>query len=159
MTFTVVKCNANGEEVLRYTGDVLERGETSICVRAIFQIEEADIGVAVFRQGDVFTEWFYSNRWYNVFKIESADTGQLKGWYCNITRPAVITDTFVRADDLALDVFINPAGETFILDEREFNALDLTATERASAQNAVSLILQAVSARQPPFDVIEAAMG
>lgn len=159
MTFTVIKCNANGEEVLRYTADVLERGKTSICVRAIFQIEKADIGVAVFRRGDVFTEWFYSDRWYNVFKIEAGDTGQLTGWYCNVTRPAVITDTSVRADDLAMDVFVNPAGETCILDEDEFRALDLTATERASAQNAVNHILQAVNARQPPFDGIEDEMG
>ena len=108
--------------------------------------------VMVFRRGDVMTEWFYDDRWYNVFKVED-DTGErLKGYYCNITRPAEISESTIAADDLALDVFVSPEGEITLLDEDDFAALPLTDEERQSAREAVEQIRTLLSKRESPFD-------
>lgn len=151
---TVHKCNHAGEIVLSYHGEVLDGGPGWVCLRAPFERDDVDLGFVVLRQGDVFTEWFFSDRWYNIFQVEDVDTGVLKGWYCNITRPANITQASVSADDLQLDVFVTANGTILLLDEDEFSALDLSADERMEALRAVEAIRAAVSQRMPPFDLI-----
>lgn len=151
---TVIKNDADGNEELSYTGIVREQGENFVRLDAIFQFSDRDLGYIHIRKGDLFTEWFYDDRWYNVFRVQDVETEQLKGWYCNITRPADITDTHVSADDLALDVFVYPDGRTLILDEDEFADLDLTDTDRQQAWDAVETIKQLVASRTSPFDEI-----
>lgn len=151
---TVYKCDHNGSVVFQYEGTVLDRGETWVCLSAIFNGREADMGFIQFRRGDVFTEWFFADRWYNIFRIEAGDSGQLKGWYCNVTRPAQIEAHCVRADDLALDVFVSPSGMIMLLDEDEFQALDLPADERVAALRAVEAVRDLAARRAPPFHEI-----
>ncbi|MEO0565881.1 MAG: DUF402 domain-containing protein, partial [Chloroflexota bacterium] len=96
-------------------------------------------------------EWFYSDRWYNVFRVHSGTDNVLRGWYCNITRPAEITDDCVRADDLALDVFITPDEVFHLLDEDELMDLNLPEDERIQVLNTVDEIWAAYLRREPPF--------
>lgn len=151
---TVKKLNHRGEQVWQYAGEEVARGETWVCVQARFNRSDVDAGVVVFRRGDLMTEWFYTDRWYNVFRLQDVDDGRLKGWYCNITRPAVLTATTVAADDLALDVFVSPSGELTLMDEDEFAALDLSPDDQAAVWSAVDALREAVASRQPPFDEI-----
>ena len=151
--FTVIKLDTQGNEVLCYPAQVLERGPTWVCLRAVFMFPDVDLGVSVFQTGDVFMEWFYSDRWYNVFRVEAAADGHLKGWYCNITRPAVISTDHVTAEDLALDVFVTVTGKTLILDEDEFAALKLSPGEQAAAWRAVESIRSSVDRREFPFEI------
>ena len=152
--FTVYKCDHEGTVVWHYPAAVVQRTETSVCLAAVFDRDESDLGAVVLRRGDVFTEWFYSDRWYNIFRIEDIQTSLLKGWYCNITRPARILEDGVYADDLALDIFVMPNGNIVLLDEDEFTALDLPAFERIAALRAVEYIRQAVAERSAPFHEI-----
>ena len=57
----------------------------------------------------------------------------IKGWYCNITRPARFGPGRVTAEDLALDVFVYPDGRTLVLDEEEFADMKLPASGRREA--------------------------
>lgn len=152
--FTVIKRDAAGNTKLEYSGELIAQNTTWVCVRAYFNFEKADVGFAVFERGDLFTEWFYTDRWYNIFQVNSHRDGQLKGWYCNITRPATITATSAAADDLALDVFVTPLGAVHLLDEDEFAELDLAADEQQAALHATETIRLAVKNREAPFDSI-----
>lgn len=155
---TVRKFDHNGALKFEYDGEIVERGDGWVCLRASFMSEQADMGFAVVRRGDVFTEWHYAYRWYNVFQINGGEDGALKGWYCNITRPAVIVEdgerVIVSAEDLALDVFVMPDGEIHVLDEDEFKALRLPPDEQAAALDALEMIYRIVAARHKPFDLI-----
>jgi len=151
---TVQKRNAAGEVVLSYQGEIVDRGDYWVCLRAPFERPDVDLGFVVLRQGDIFTEWFFNDRWYNIFQVEDVDTGELKGWYCNITRPADITDDTVNADDLHLDVFVTPVATVLLLDEDEFTALHLPTDERMEALRAVEAIRELVADYAPPFDQI-----
>lgn len=151
---TIEKRNHSGEQVWQYEGEVLERGDTWICLRAIFDRPESSLGFVTFRQGDVFIEWFFTDRWYNIFQVHDGDSTRIKGWYCNITRPAVISDTHLRADDLELDVFVFPNGTVALLDEKEFSDLDLPTSERMEALRAIQTIRKDVAERNPPFDLV-----
>ncbi len=148
---TVYKHDHRGRPVWHYRGTVVERGADWLRLHAYFGRELVDIGLVTFRKGDLMVEWFYADRYYNVFQIHDGDGGPIKGWYCNITRPAEITADTVAADDLALDVFVSPQGKITLLDEDEFDELQLDPAEQAAALAAVDEIRQRVRQRQGPF--------
>lgn len=149
---TVIKRDHHGQFVLSYPAERLTWGVNWVCVRALFQPERADLGEVIFRRGDIFTEWFYSDRYYNIFRVVDADAGALKAFYCNITRPAEITEDHIASDDLALDLLVLPDGAVRVLDEDEFAALDLAPAERAAAREALAHLHQRIAARVAPFD-------
>ena len=110
MPFTVTKLDHDGSEVWSYPATVRRRDAAPVVLEARFNREDMDLGYATFRRNDRFVETFYSDRWYNVFAIYDRDSAALKGWYCNICRPARITDRGVWCDDLALDLWVDPDG-------------------------------------------------
>lgn len=155
MTITVIKNDHRGREVWRYTGRVLARGTTWVQLEARFERPQDVITpYHTFRRGDRFVEWFFSDRWYNIFEMHDADDDRLTGWYCNITRPALLDGDTIYADDLALDLFVAPDGTVTVLDEDEFAALPLDETTRTQACRALQELRAMIAARQPPFDAI-----
>jgi predicted RNA-binding protein associated with RNAse of E/G family len=152
---TVRKLDFSGKEIFTYTGRVLTRTATSITLEAPFSsYDRLELGYAVFERGDRFVEYHYADRWYNIFEIHAVGTDALRGWYCNITRPAVIEAGQVSAVDLALDVWVDPEGNMLVLDEEEFGALPLTPEESAAAQAALSELLGLIANRTGPFALI-----
>ena len=152
----VIKRDAHGREELRYSGILQRRTEEFVCIDARFELDDRDLGYIQLRRGDMFREYFYAGRRYNIFRVGDA-AGALKGWYCNITRPAEITDTQIAADDLCLDLFVHPDGSALLLDEDDFAQLDLTPNVRESAWQAVAELREMIARRRPPFDEIRAA--
>lgn len=152
---TVIKRDHHGDEVLRYEGDIIRQDATSVCVAARFNHSAASIGgFFMLNRGDNMLEWFYTDRYYNVFRIHDGATKALKGWYCNITRPAQISAGTVSADDLALDVVVLPDGGVHLLDEAEYNALPLSQAEREAVRRAVATVRAEVRARRGAFEEV-----
>jgi predicted RNA-binding protein associated with RNAse of E/G family len=147
----VRKLDHLGHEVISYPGDVLERSSDAIVLRTTWDREPLDLDFVVLEPDDRWTEIFCRDRWYNIFEIRASD-GQLKGWYCNITRPARITEDEVAAEDLALDLWIEPDRTMHVLDEDEFAELDLLPGERQAARRALRQLRAMVARRVPPFD-------
>jgi predicted RNA-binding protein associated with RNAse of E/G family len=156
---TIIKNDHTGREILRYTGQVCARGATWVQLEARFSRADHVTPYHTFRQGDRFVEWFYSDRWYNIFQMHDVDDDHLTGWYCNITRPAVITPAAITADDLALDVFVSPAGQITALDEDEFADLPLDALTRTRATQALADLRALIAARHAPFAAIDPLAG
>jgi uncharacterized protein len=154
LQITIYKCDHLGAPVWHYTGTLIERDEAWMCIEARFGREDVATPYVTFRKGDRMVEWFYTDRWYNIFQIHDVDDDQIKGWYCNITRPAHITMDTISADDLALDVFITPKGDILLDDEDEFELLNLSIDDRAAVYAAVAALRQRVADRAAPFDVI-----
>ena len=139
MTKIVVhKLDARGREVWTYIGEALRRSPSSVTLEAIFDREDDDLQSVRLRRGDRFVETFYSDRWYNVFAVHDVDTGALKGWYCNITRPAYLGDADIYAEDLALDVLVSPEGSVRLLDEDEYASLEISEAGRRAVLRAVA---------------------
>lgn len=148
---TVVKLNPQGEEKLRYPAEVSTRLENGVILDAHWNQTRRDLGYTVFEPGDHFIEYFYSDRWFNIFAISTA-TGVRKGWYCNVAAPAHIGPERVEQIDLLLDVWVSADGQPLILDEEEFAAdLTLTAEQRRNAQQGLHDLLALLAARREPF--------
>ena len=151
--FGVRKLDLDGREIFAYHGRLLTRTPQSVVLEARFErYDRLDLGCTVFERGDRFVEFFYADRWYNVFAVYAAGSGALRGWYCNITRPALIEADQVSSIDLALDLWVNPDGSTVVLDEGEFTALALPAADRAAAHAALRELQQLAARQAWPFD-------
>lgn len=135
---TVLKQNPAGEILWSYTGHRLEQVGTRLVLEAFFDREDRQFHGMPLLRGDRFVETYYSDRWYNVFAIYSREDGSLRGWYCNITRPALFQDGMVSYVDLALDLLVFPDGRQLVLDEDEFAALNLSPSEQAAARQALA---------------------
>ncbi|MDD5467374.1 MAG: DUF402 domain-containing protein [Anaerolineales bacterium] len=135
---TVIKRDISGREIWRYSGEVLERGRTRLVLQAAFDREDMSLHGMPLRKGDRFVETYYTDRWYNIYAIHSRDDGRLRGWYCNVCRPARIEDQRLSYDDLALDLLVFPDGRQVVLDEGEFEALELDAETRRCARLALA---------------------
>jgi hypothetical protein len=149
---TVRKLNLDGEETWSYTGVELERDDRHVRLEARFNRETVALDYATFETGDRFVEWFFSDRWYNIFEVHSAQDDRIKGWYCNVTKPAAIGDGVVSAIDLALDVWIGRDGSIVVLDEDEFAELDLSESDRRAALAALDRLKSLARDRRGPFD-------
>lgn len=151
---TVVKQNPVGEVKIRYSGEILEHLAHGIVIQASWTLPARDLGYAVFEPGDQFTEYYYTNRWFNIFDIVRSD-GVRKGWYCNVAAPAYIHGDVIEQIDLLLDVWVTPQGATLLLDEDEFAAdMTLTQEQRVGAQRGLAALLQLLTARQEMFSSI-----
>jgi len=148
---TVRKLDHAGRQVTAYPGRVLRRDSHAIVLRTAWDRPPLDLGFVILDPGDRWTEYFYVGQWYNIFEICASD-GRLKGWYCNVTRPACISVEGVTAEDLALDLWVAPGGEMRVLDEDEFAALPLTPTEREAARQALADLQTMVAQKVAPFD-------
>lgn len=89
------------------------------------------------RRGDRFIETYYTDRWYNVFEIHAREDDHLRGWYCNITRPAIIKGDVICYQDLELDLLVFPDGRQIVLDMEEFTLLDISEEQRDTARAAL----------------------
>jgi len=147
----VHKCDAAGREVWAWQAVLRRATPTSIQVEARFNGPEVDRHGLTFRRGDRFLETYYADRWYNVFAVFDVATDRLKGWYCNVTRPAHLERGHVRFEDLALDLLVLPDGTTHVLDEEQFDALSLDEGQREAARRALEELKRLAAARSGPF--------
>ncbi len=154
-TLTVKKFNLNHELVIAYEGAAIERSETAIVLEARFNRATMDLGYAVLELHDRFIEHFFADRWYNIFEIHSVHDDHLKGWYCNIVRPAVFGTDTIEQVDLALDMWIDPDGSYRVLDREEFDALEIDRATRLHAQQAVGELIYLLYHHAAPFNSID----
>ncbi len=147
----VQKKNPAGEVTYQYEGTLLSRDEHAITLEALFDRADMPFMDIVFRTGDRFVERYYTDRWYNIFAIHDRVDGKLKGWYCNVGEPAVMEDSTVSYVDLALDLWVSTNGEQTVLDEDEFEQLDIKAETRQRALTALAELRTVFEKQQPPF--------
>ncbi|MFE2547714.1 DUF402 domain-containing protein [Streptomyces sp. NPDC059355] len=144
LTVTLTKA---GRTKIRYPAALVADTGDRISVRAPWAADGVrDFGFVRFEPGDVFTEHFWRTRWYAVKEVRTGE-GVLKGWYCDITRPAEVRDDGILVEDLDLDLWVSADGAAVLrLDEDEFAASGLAESDPQAAAEAVRA-LDALAAR------------
>ncbi|MFD8429929.1 DUF402 domain-containing protein [Streptomyces coelicoflavus] len=130
-----------GRTKIRYAAALLHDDGTRLAVRAPWAGDGVrDFGFVRFEAGDVFTEYYWRDRWYAVKEVRTA-AGVLKGWYCDVTRPAVLTGTELVVEDLDLDLWRSADGtDVRRLDEDEFAGSGLADRDPGAAAAAVAAL-------------------
>ncbi|GGZ06737.1 DUF402 domain-containing protein [Streptomyces poonensis] len=144
-----------GRTKIRYPAELVGDDGTRVTVRAPWAgAGVRDFGFVRFEPGDVFTEHYWRDRWYAVKEVRDGQ-GTLKGWYCDVTRPAVVSGTELVVEDLDLDLWCSADGTAVLrLDEDEFEASGLAATDPAATSAARSALdeLELLARRQDAFE-------
>ncbi|MCM2390284.1 DUF402 domain-containing protein [Streptomyces albipurpureus] len=138
VTVRLVKAGATK---IRYPAVLLWDDGTHVAVRAPWAFEGVrDFGFVRFEPGDVFLEHYWRDRWYSVKEVRTGG-GVLKGWYCDVTRPARFTGEEIWVEDLELDLWVSADGSLVLrLDEDEFAASGLTQSDPEAAEAAVGAL-------------------
>lgn len=150
MRIKVLKKNPAGGVTWEYEGRVIRYEPGAVILEAFFNRPDMPFMDVTLKENDRFVETFYTDRWYNIFEIYDRDDGTLKGWYCNIAMPAVIADGSVSYVDLALDLWVSTNGSQTVLDEDEFDALNLDNAARENARRALRELQQRFKKGSPP---------
>ncbi|GAA0910316.1 DUF402 domain-containing protein [Streptomyces thermoalcalitolerans] len=141
---------------IRYPAELLVDDGTRITVRAPWAGGAIrDFGFVRFEPGDVFTEHYWRDRWYSVKEVRDA-RGALKGWYCDVTRPATRLGVEVVVEDLDLDLWRSADGTDIRrLDEDEFAASGLAEQDPEAAAAALAALDELeVLAREDGFEAL-----
>ena len=151
----VRKLNVAGDTELTWTGKLQAQTPDWLQIEARFELYNyIDLGYAVFERGDRFIEWFYTKRWYSIYQIHTHVDDTLKGWYCNITRPALLVDSEIHTVDLALDLWIDKCGKHRELDADDFAQLPISTQERYQAKAGLAQLYAQFEQRRSPFNII-----
>jgi len=146
----ILKKNLAEEILWQYDGVELRRDETSVTVEAFFNRDDLPFQEIILKRNDRFVETFYTDKWYNIFEIYDRDDGKLKGWYCNITKPAVIQDGSVSYVDLALDLWVSANGKRTVLDEDELEELNLNEALKRNVFEGLRELEDYFESKKPP---------
>ncbi|MFJ1530253.1 DUF402 domain-containing protein [Streptomyces mirabilis] len=146
----------SGRTKIRYPAELLADDGIRVTVRAPWAGEGVrDFGFVRFEPGDVFTEYYWRDRWYAVKEVRDAE-GVRKGWYCDITRPATLSGGELVVEDLDLDLWRSADGTDVLrLDEDEFAASGLATTDplaATAARNALDTL--ELLAREGDFEAL-----
>lgn len=146
----ILKKNLAEETTWQYEGEVLNWGDNFITVEAFFNRDDMPFQEIVLKRNDRFVETFFTDKWYNIFEIYDRDDGSLKGWYCNITKPALIEADSVSYVDLALDLWVSADGSSKVLDEDELDDLKLDEEMRQKVFAGLHELEQYFESKNPP---------
>lgn len=105
--------------------------------------------------GTSSTEYYWLDRWYNVFRFAD-DAGALRNYYCNVIAPPVFDGNILSYVDLDIDLLVAPDMSYRLLDVEDFetNAIQFSYPQdiRARAFQAVDDLVSLIHARAFPFD-------
>lgn len=83
-----------------------------------FDVDHSDLGLV--KTGTTSLEYFWLDRWYNVFVFHEPDGG-FRNIYCNINLPPTYASGVLEYVDLDIDLVVWPDGSFRILDQEEFD--------------------------------------
>jgi len=116
-------------------------------------VEHPDLGMI--RQGTVSHEYYWLDRWYNVFRFHEPDCA-FRNYYCNINMPPKFEDGVLDYVDLEIDIVVWPDGRQDILDRADFEAsakrFGFTEDLRSKVEKALTEMLTTIGERRFPFD-------
>jgi len=117
----VEKYNYKGDFVFSWDGEKIYFDDEKIIIKKDWFIHDVSVGLFTFQRGDLLTEVFFFNKWYNAYMVER--DGKLKGWYINLSKPAVFEDNKIIYTDLILDLVVDSEGNFEVLDEDEYEKI------------------------------------
>jgi protein associated with RNAse G/E len=126
--------------------DLIEQDGPLIALAGVFEDGVTHPGLGHIRQGTISYEYYWLDRWYNIFRFHEPD-GALRNFYCNIAMPPTFENGVLDYVDLDIDVVVWPGSNYEILDMAEFeeNAIKFSYPETI-ALNVKSALTELIAA-------------
>lgn len=120
----------------------------------VFDFNVSHVELGFIRRGTVSYEYYWLDRWYNVFRFHEPDGG-LRNYYCNMNMPPVFENGELDYIDLDLDVLVWPDLSYKILDREDFeqNAERFGYSDeiRVNVNAAMNDVIMLIENRKFPF--------
>jgi len=120
-----------------------------------FEKEITHPHLGVIRRKTVSYEFYWLDRWYNVFRFHEPD-GNLRNFYCNLNTPPSFDDQVLDYVDLDVDVIVwrDFTYEILDLDEFEVNAEKYSYSNdlRMKVETALIELISMIENKTFPFD-------
>lgn len=104
-----------------WTCELVERAEPLLVLRGEFDenISHPDLGEI--KRGTVSYEYYWLDRWYNVFRFHDPN-GSFRNYYCNINTPPTFANSVLDYVDLDIDILVWEHGVAEVVDYQDFEA-------------------------------------
>jgi hypothetical protein len=146
----IIKKNHKDEVTWEYDAQLVRREENLVIVEALFNRDDLPFQEIVLKRNDRFVETFYTDKWFNIFEIYDRDDGKIKGWYCNVTKPAEISENEIAYSDLILDLWVNAEGKQVVLDEDELEELNVDDELKKKIYESLDELKTLFESKNPP---------
>jgi len=145
----------DGREHRRWPARIAKSDGPLLVLDAVFDEEIEHDLLGTISSGTISTEYYWLDRWYNVFRFSDSDR-ILKKFYCNVNVPPRFDGRVLSYIDLDIDVLVEPDLTYKILDEDDFeqNAKQYVYPEevQANARRALSELTELIESRSFPFN-------
>lgn len=109
----------NGKIHRSWKANLVEQQDTLLIFVGEFEDEVRHSELGVIRRGTISYEYYWLDRWYNIFKFHEPE-GDLRNFYCNLNMPPKFENNVLDYIDLDIDVLVSKNFEVRILDREEF---------------------------------------
>ena len=145
----------DGHEHRRWHARIAKRDGPLLVLDAVFEEEIQHHLLGTIPLGTVSTEYYWLDRWYNVFRF-SDPNGKLKNFYCNVNAPPQFDGRVLSYIDLDIDVLVAPDLTYSILDIDDFeenaNRYPYPEEVQANAGRALAELTALINSRSFPFN-------
>ena len=134
---------------------LVERADPLLVLIGEFDSEVSHAGLGSIARGTVSQEFYWLDRWFNVFRFSEPD-GSFRNFYCNITMPPKFENDVLDYVDLDIDVIMWPDGrvDTLDMDDFESNSIRFGYPDdvRENALDSLSELQRTIDASEFPFE-------
>ena len=102
-----------------WSAELIERSDTLLVFLGEFGREVRHPDIGVIRRGTVSYEYYWLDRWFNVFRFHEPEGG-FRCFYCNVNLPPEFRDGVLDYVDLDIDILVQPDFSHRVLDLEEF---------------------------------------
>jgi protein associated with RNAse G/E len=154
-TIVVRVLKYDGHEHRRWPARIARTEGPLLVLDAVFDEEIEHDLLGTIASGTISTEYYWLDRWYNVFRFSDAN-GKLRSFYCNVNQPPSFDGRVLTYIDLDIDVLVAPDLTHKILDVEDFqeNAKRYAypGALRANALRALRELIELIEMRAFPFN-------
>lgn len=117
--FNINSLNFDGTVRRTWVCELIEQYGQFYVFSGIFDHDVDHDVLGLIKEGTVSYEYYWLDRWYNIFRFHNAD-GTLRNYYFNISMPPVFAGEELNFIDLDIDIIVLPDSSYQILDRDEF---------------------------------------
>jgi uncharacterized protein len=145
----------DGQEYRRWPARIARIEDPLLILDAVFEEEIEHDLLGTISSGTISTEYYWLDRWYNVFRFSDSDR-KLKNFYCNVNQPPVFDGHVLSYIDLDIDVLVAPDLTYKILDVVDFEentrCYGYPDDVQANARQALKELTTLIESKIFPFD-------
>ena len=137
-----------------WTCELVERNDPLIVLIGEFDRDVEHPGLGSIRRGTVSHEYYWLDRWYNIFRFLEPD-GTLRNYYCNVSMPPTFENGVLDYVDLDIDVVVwkDLSYEVVDRDDFERNTVKYGYPDdvKQRAEESVAKLIRMIEGREFPL--------